>query len=393
MPDVHAKLSASGAKRWMSCTPSANLEQLFPEETSEFAKEGTFAHAMAELMINRRIALSGDWAEYYESLDKMREDEYYSKELEDYIEAYVDTVQEIFNEAKAECELDYYAEIMTEQRLYFSEFVPDGFGTGDVVILSEDTVRVIDLKYGKGVPVSAVDNPQLKLYALGAISEYSTLYDFTKVKTTIIQPRLDSISTAEYTVNELLAWGIYTVKPLAEKALKGEGEYVAGDHCRFCKARRQCKARAEYYTSLKDKEFKSPDLLTSEELSEVLNIGEHLSSWLKDVQDFALKEALAGKAITGYKLVEGRSTRKYADEEKVVEALKKAGYDEDDLYEKKIKGVTAMQKITGKKAFDEILGGLVVRTDGKPTLVPESDKRHAIGSAASAAEDFKGVKL
>lgn len=386
MPDVHAKLSASGAKRWMSCTPSANLEQLFPEETSEFAKEGTFAHAMAEALIGFRCHGFND----RDAFEAMKEDKYYSKELEDYVIEYVDNVLEIYNEAKAECES---AEIFTEQRLDFSEFVPDGFGTGDVVIIADGTLNIIDLKYGKGVPVSAVDNPQLKLYALGAISEYRMLYDIYNVRMTIIQPRLDNISTDEYPVEELEEWGIHTVKPLAEKALKGEGEYVAGDHCRFCKARRQCKARAEYYTSLKDKEFKSPDLLTSEELSEVLNIGEHLASWLKDVQDFALKEALAGKAVTGYKLVEGRSTRKYADEEKVVEALKEAGYDEDDLYEKKIKGVTAMQKITGKKAFDEILGGLVVRPDGKPTLVPESDKRHAIGSAASAAEDFKEVKL
>lgn len=383
---MHARLSASGAKRWMECPPSVKLEEQFEDKGSEYAREGTLAHELAELMIkynSGQIKKAG----FNKKLKAIKDDELFGNDMLDYIESYANQVWELFNEAKATCK---DAVIMTEQRVDFGAYVPGGFGTCDVVIIADDVLHVIDLKYGKGVEVFAENNPQLRLYGLGAADTFDCLYDFEKVKMTIIQPRLGNVSSETMPVNFLRDWGRYTVRPLAEKAAKGEGEFKAGDHCRFCKARQTCRARAEANMELAKMEFADPELLTDEEIGEVLRAADQLTAWAKDIAEYALTEAINhDKKWDGWKLVEGRSVRKYKDEVKVAEELVKAGFDEAVIYEKKLYGITAMEKLLGKKKFGEVLKDLIDKPAGKPTLVPESDKRPEINKVDKAKEDFK----
>lgn len=386
MPDVHARLSASGAHRWMACTPSVKLEEQFPDKESAYAAEGTLAHTMAETIIrynNNEITKRT----FFTRMNKIRKEELYGKDMEEYISDYAQNVWEIFNEAKASCP---DAQLLPEQRLDFSEYVPDGFGTGDIVIIADDMVQVIDLKYGKGVGVSAKENPQLRLYGLGAYLEHSMLYDIRRVKMTIIQPRLDNISTEELSVEELLEWAEKEVRPKAELAMKGEGEYQTGKHCRFCKAKTVCRARSEYNLELSKLEFRNPDTLEEWEIGEILQRAEELNSYVSDVRDYVFDQALNhGKKYEGWKLVEGRSNRKYLDEKKVRETLIEAGYTDEDITETKVLGITAMEKAIGKKVFGEVLSELVIKPEGKPVLVPETDKRPEIHTADSAKKDFE----
>jgi len=384
MPDVHARLSASGAKRWMCCTPSVRLEEGFEEKSSTYAAEGTFAHSLAELIINYNAGTIKKTA-YTKLFNKLKENEYYNQELQDYVEDYTIKVWEFVNESKAKCK-DVI--LLTEQRLDFSDYVPEGFGTGDVVIVADDEIHIIDLKYGKGVGVSAEENPQLRLYGLGAVAAFDMIYSFDKVKTTIIQPRLENVSSELLTVSELKNWGENIVKPLARLAMIGEGEFVAGDHCKFCKARATCRARAEANLELTKMEFANPDILSDEEIGEVLKQAGYLADWVKDITEYALEEAINGKKWDGWKLVEGRSNRKYTDEIKVVDTLKTAGYDEAILFEKKLYGITAMEKLVGKKNFTQLLNELIEKPQGKPTLVDASDKRPELNSVQSAHDDF-----
>lgn len=384
---AHAMLSASGAHRWLNCTPSARLEEEFEDSTSEFAREGTFAHELSELHLGLYLDHFKK-ATFTRRLNKMKkaEDGFYSQEMEDYVQVYVDTVIERINEARSRTE---DATIIIEQRLDFSEWVPEGFGTGDVVIIADGTMEIIDLKYGKGVPVSAVDNPQLRLYALGAVNQFSILYDVERVRMTIVQPRLDNISSDELTVDELLDWAENEVKPKAELADKGEGDFVAGDHCRFCRARFTCRARAEANLEMAKREFQAPPLMSNEEIAEVLQQADELQKWAKDVQSYALDQAEKhGTKFQGWKLVRGRSNRKYANQDEVAARLVEKGWKEDEIFEKKLLTITNMEKRIGKKAFSEHLSDLVVKPEGKPTLVPESDKRPEINSTESAVADF-----
>lgn len=386
MPDVHARLSASGAHRWMACTPSVKLEEQFPDKGSAYAAEGTLAHTMAETIIrynNNEITKRA----FSTRMNKIRKEELYGKDMEEYISDYAQNVWEIFNEAKASCP---DAQLLPEQRLDFSEYVPDGFGTGDIVIIADDMVQVIDLKYGKGVGISAKENPQLRLYGLGAYLEHSMLYDIRRVKMTIIQPRLENISTEELSVEELLEWAEKEVRPKAELAMKGEGEYQTGEHCRFCKAKAVCRARSEYNLELSKLEFRNPDTLEEWEIGEILQRAEELNSYVSDVRDYVFDQALNhGKKYEGWKLVEGRSNRKYLDEKKVRETLIEAGYTDEDITETKVLGITAMEKAIGKKVFGEVLSELVIKPEGKPVLVPETDKRPEIHTADSAKKDFE----
>jgi Protein of unknown function (DUF2800) len=383
---AHAKLSASGSKRWLTCTPSVHLEQGFEDQSSDFAREGTAAHELSELYLQLHVDQIGK-ATFTRRYNKFKkENEFYSQEMDDYVSSYVDFVIERINAAKA---LSSDAVVLLEERLDFSEWVPEGFGTGDVVIISDGAMEIIDLKYGKGVPVSAEDNSQMRLYALGAINGYGFLYDIDSVLMTIVQPRLDSISTDDMSVNGLLEWAEVMVKPKAEMAINGEGEFVAGDHCRFCKARATCRARADKNMEIARFDFKEPPLLTNEEIAQILFEAEEIQKWAKDVQLHALKQAEEhGEKYPGWKLVEGRSNRKYSDESAVAETLISKGYGEEDIYSKSIRGITAMEKTIGKKVFNEVLSDLVVKPSGKPTLVPESDKRPELNSTAAAAEDF-----
>lgn len=385
MPDVHAKLSASGAHRWMACTPSASLEVQFPDQSSEFAKEGTLAHSLAELILrynNHELSKKT----YSTRLNKLKKDPQYNQEMQEYIEDYAQMVWEQFNEVKALCP---DAQIFFEQRLDFSDYVPEGFGTGDVVIIADDLVQIIDLKYGKGVGVSAIDNPQLRLYGLGACLEHSMLYDIRRVKTTIIQPRLENISTEEMTVEELLNWAESEVRPKARMAMNGEGEFCVGDHCRFCRAFATCRAQKDHQMELAKYDFADAELLDDAEIGDVLSRVDALVKWAEAIKDYAFDQALNhGAHFDGWKLVEGRSNRKYLEEDTIADTLTKAGYPEEDIYTKKLKGITDMEKLLGKKKFAELLEGQVVKPEGKPVLVPETDRRPELDNAEKVKDEF-----
>lgn len=387
MPDVHAKLSASGAKRWLSCPSSVKLEEPFEEESSIYAEEGTYAHALAEIKL--RLALGQIKKKEYDKLAHALEKEYeqfHNQALVEYVEAYVGKVQELFDEAKAHTS---DAVIELEQRVDFARWVPEGFGTSDVVIIAEGVLHIVDLKFGQGIRVDAEDNPQLKLYALGAYEAFDMLYDIHQVKMTIIQPRLDHIPSSELVVEDLIEWAENYVKPRAELALNGEGEFVPGEHCRFCKAKAVCKARAEKQLELMKYNFESPDSFTDDELGILLKDIGKLLDWAKDVSDYMYEQATQhGRHFEGWKLVEGRSTRKYTDTIAVAKALKEAGYKEAVIYEKNLLTITAMEKVIGKKAFNEIVGHLIEKPQGKPVLAPIEDKRVEISTAEAIKESF-----
>lgn len=380
----HAKLSASGAHRWLNCPPSANIESKYPNTSSVFAKEGSFAHELAELKLNLEYKYINK-REYNSKLKDLKSNEFYSEELEEYVNGYVDNVIELVNESKKNCK-DILVEF--EQKLDFSDYVPEGFGTGDVVIISDDTLQIIDFKFGKGVEVSAVDNPQLRLYGLGAYLTYGCLYDIDKVKMTIIQPRLDNISTEVIEVKELLEFAD-KVKKIAELAFKGEGELKAGDHCKFCKAKAECKERAKQNLDVAKKyDFKDGFSLTEIEIADILFQVDEIQSWIKDIKEFALNEATKGVKYPGLKLVEGRSNRQYKDKEEVANILKANGY--EDIYKpQELKGITDMTKLLGKKTFESLLEELIIKPQGKPTLVPMSDPRSELISIDSAKDDFE----
>lgn len=385
MPDVHSRLGASSSHRWMNCPGSVKLCEAVPDKSSSYAEEGTLAHSLAELIINYNLGRIKK-TEFNKGMKKIQGGQYYSQEMQDYIKDYTEKVWELMNAAKS---ISKDAVLLTEQRLDFSDWVPDGFGTGDVVIVYDRVIHIIDLKYGKGVGVSAEENPQLMLYGLGALSSYDMLYDIEKVILTIIQPRLDSISTYETTAAELLEWGEKKVRPAAEETLKDDAKCVAGEWCRFCKVKAVCRARKDAMAELAKMEFSDPRLLDDYEIGEVLRLADQLTAWAGDVKEYAQEEAEKGKKWDGWKLVEGRSNRKYSNEAKVAETLKEAGYDEALLYEKKLYGITAMEKIVGKKPLAELCGSLIIKPPGKPVLVPESDKRPEINSADSAKKDFE----
>jgi hypothetical protein len=367
----HALLKASGASRWLKCPPSARLEENLPESQSAYADEGKQAHKLAENELRKYLALPEIALDFEPA-----------PEMKDAIQLYVDTCIEKINEARARCK---DTKIMLEQRLYFSEWVPEGFGTGDLVIIADGLIEVIDLKYGKGVPVSAENNPQMRLYALGAVNHYGHLYDVDAISATIIQPRLDSISTETLRIGTLLEWGDQ-IRAIAAQAFKGEGEFAAGDQCRFCRAKVKCRARAEANLEMARHEFRDPALLSDAELAKILAKADQLAAWASDVHGYALAEAEKGKVWPGWKLVEGRRVRKYADADKVAETLIGAGYPDAILFERSLLGITAMEKAVGKKKFSELLADLIITPPGKPALVPESDKRAPL--KASAADDF-----
>lgn len=369
----HALLSASAAHRWMNCTPSARLEQTFQDNSGEAAAEGTAAHALAEHKLRRAL--------------KMRSKkpilQYDSEEMALYTDGYVEFVLEQIALAKKTCA---DPQVLIEQRLNFSKYVPDGFGTGDCVIIADGVLHIIDFKYGQGVLVSAEDNPQMKLYALGALELFDGIYDISTVSMTIYQPRRENVSTHTVLKESLYQWAEEVLKPTATLAFDGNGQYLAGEWCQFCRASVKCRARAEEKLNLAKFEFALPPILADEDIEEILTKLDDLTSWANDIKAYALEAAVShGKEWRGFKLVEGRSIRKYSNEEAVVEAAKAAGY--HDIYETKLIGITAMEKLLGKAKFQEILGGLIEKPPGKPTLVPLSDKRQAINT--SAKHDFK----
>lgn len=374
---AHAILSASGASRWMACTPSARLEQQFENKTSEYAAEGTLAHELGELKLKK--VLEGLSSRSFNSkLKKIQENKLYTADMPDYVDVYVDTCLERYSEARAKTP---DALFKIEQRIDFSEWVPEGFGTGDFVIIADGTMEVCDLKYGKGVPVSADNNKQMMLYALGAISEFGFLYDIEKVRMTIIQPRLDNISTFEVTVEDLLKWAEEFVKPKAELAIKGEGEFFAGDHCRFCRAKAVCRARADKNLELAKYDFQEPPTMDNNDIAYVLSKVDELVSWASDVKGYALESALKGEEFDGFKIVEGRSNRKWSSEEDVAKTLIAEGFQESMIYTRKLDGISKIEAAIGKKEVKRLLSGYIIKPVGKPTLVPITDKREPYNPA------------
>ena len=363
---AHAVLSASGSKRWLSCPPSARLERKFPDKAGEAAQEGTLAHALAEARIRHWL---GEISENGLTLriDNIRHDALYSPEMGEYVREYVDLCIKKINEA--------HGTALVEERLDFSRWVKNGFGTGDMVIIGDGVLEIVDLKYGKGVPVSAEGNTQMQLYALGAIEQYGYIYDFDHVRMSIFQPRNGGLSTQLMSVDELLVWG-ESIKPIAELAYAGKGDFKAGEHCRFCRAAAQCKALADYNLEIAKLEFRDADLLTDDEVSFVLSRVEGLIRYADKIKTFALAEALKGHKWPGFKVVAGRSNRRITDAVKAVKLLRGAGYADDVIYKPlEIQTITDLEKTITKKKFGEILGSVVEKPPGKPTLVPADDER------------------
>lgn len=376
MAKKHALLGASSSARWLVCTPSARLEAMFPDEQSPYAAEGTVAHDLAEAILRHK--LEGKKAP---KLDD------YSTEMVEAVNRYVDICEEKVNEARARSS---DAEVMIEAKLDFSRWVPDGFGTGDMVIVADGILEVIDLKYGKGVPVSAIENTQMRLYALGAYDINEFLYDIKSVRMTIVQPRLDSISTDEMALEELLDWG-EEIKPIAQRAFRGEGECTPCDYCNFCKARHTCRALADTcLTAFYKDGGKLNQLLTDSEVSDILAMKDLITKWIKGVYDFAYEKALSGeKQWPGYKLVEGTSRRTITDPDAAAQTLLDNGYKEKDIFKpRELEGITNLQKVLGKKAVAKYLEAYIDKPEGKPTLVPDSDKRPAINTVETMMNEF-----
>lgn len=376
----HALLSASGANRWLNCTPSAKLEDEYGEKTtSVFAKEGTLAHELSELYIRKDILQSIDDAHFDNELERIMSDELFNQEMLSTVPIYTDYIDMQFNAAKAE---NMFAILEIEQKLDLSKYIPGSFGTADAVIICDGVMQVIDLKYGKGIPVYATMNPQLMIYGLGAFEKYSFCYDIKEVELAVVQPRINNISSFRITVDELLKWANEELMPKAQDAINGRGELASGEWCRFCAVRNMCRALYEEQLSIAKYEFKEPNLLTDEEISDVLSRSKRFTEWINSINEYASKKAIEEhKHWPGYKLVEGKSNRKLLDEDTVVAAIKERmpEFSDDQIYDIKLKSLTELEKLIGTKRFATQLGDMVVKPTGKPTLVPENDKRPAIG--------------
>ena len=382
----HAYLSASASHRWLACPPSAKLCAGINDSGSPYAQQGTDAHALCEYKVEK--LLGRDPNDPTENLT------YFDTEMADCTDEYASYVMEQVNDAKQHCSDPL---ILIEEKLDFSKWVPEGFGTGDCVIVADDVLhiidfkyglgvlvdatenpQIIDFKYGLGVLVDATENPQMMCYALGALDTFDGIYDIQTIRLTIFQPRRDNISTYEISKADLMKWAEKILKPTAELAYNGEGEYNAGDHCQFCKAKATCRKRAENNLELAQYDFDMPPNLDDAEIAAILPRIDDLVAWANDIKEYALQQALSGTEYPGFKVVEGKSNRKYSDENAVASTVEAAGF---DPYEKKLLGITAMTSLLGKKKFNELLSGFITKPQGKPTLVPESDKRPALNTA------------
>ena len=372
----HAYLSASACHRWLACPPSAKLCANIQDQVSEYAQQGTDCHELCAYLVEKALGR--------EAIDPTENLTYYDAEMQNCAEEYRNYVLEQIEAAKEFCK---DPQVMIEQRLDFSRWVENGFGTGDCVIVADEVLQIIDYKHGLGVLVSAGDdehggNSQMMCYALGALEVFGDIYDINQIKMTIFQPRRENISTYTISRDNLLKWANEVLAPTAQLAYVGEGEFKAGGHCQFCKVKATCRKRAEYNLELAKYDFEMPATLDDTEIAAILEKVDEMISWGNDIKEYALKQAQSGVHFEGWKVVEGRSNRKYTDEEAVAFKVKDAGF---DPYEKKLLGVTAMSTLLGKKKFEELLGGLIYKLPGKPALVPESDKRPAMNTAI---EDF-----
>ncbi|HFU4472074.1 TPA: DUF2800 domain-containing protein [Streptococcus suis] len=370
----HAILSASSASRWMACPPSVRLTEDLEDQTSSFAQEGTDAHELCAYLVEKALGRK--------ARDPTADLTYYSEEIQDCAEEYRNFVMEKVEKAKT---YSRDPTILIEQRLDFSKWVPEGFGTGDCIIVSDKLLQVIDYKHGLGILVEADHNPQMMCYALGALDLFEELYDIETIAMTIFQPRKNNISTFQLSKAELLDWAETDLSPMAQLVFKGEGDMKSGKHCQFCKLKAVCRKRAEDNLALAKMEFADPATLANEDIAEILPKLDQLVSWANDVKAHALNEATSGHQIPGYKLVEGRAVRKYSDESQVADAVSRIGL---DPYEKKLLTITAMTKLLGKKQFNDLLGDLIIKPSGKPQLVPLGDSRQEMNLAK---HDFNEV--
>lgn len=394
---THAFLSPSAAHRWMNCPASPSLESTVEDKGSIFAAEGSLAHAICEAKLHALIGPMTAGAYYIganegETWDKH---ELYKPEMEDHTDYYRDCVYNKLEEARQNTR---DAKLIIEQTLDFRTWIPDGFGTADAIIIADGTMEVIDFKYGKGVAVSAHENPQMMIYALGALELYENDYDIRNIRMTIIQPRLDSVSDYEMTAGDLQYWGNAVLKPKAEEAYKCKDnpivaektEQKAGPWCKFCAVKAQCKALADLAHQESTK-HPTPNLLTEDEMAEILHHLPTIKSWLSAVEQYALDQAIDGTHYKGWKLVEGRSIRVITDAAELAARLKNEGYQDDAIYKpQELQTLTVLEKLVGKKTFSGISEGLIVKPQGKPTLAPESDKRK---EWTSAADDFAGIEV
>ena len=363
----HAILSASSADRWLHCPPSARLCESYDDKGSDYAAEGTDAHALCEYKLRKALGM--------ETTDPTENLSWYNSEMEECAAGYAAYVLEQVEMAKQTCPDPV---VLIEQRVDFSHWVEGGFGTADCVIIADGVLNIVDYKHGKGVEVSAVDNPQMMLYALGALEIFDGIYDINTIRMTIYQPRKSNISVYEMQKSDLLGWADTELTEKAQMAYGGQGEFHCGEWCRFCKAKAECRERAAVNLELARYDFKLPPLLTDEEVEEILARADDLVAWAADIKEYALRQALSGKKWNGWKLVEGRSNRRYTNDALVASAVENIGF---DPYAHKVLGVTAMQKLLGKSRFDDLPAAYIEKPQGKPTLVPESDKRPAINTA------------
>ena len=366
-PKAHAILSASSSHRWLNCPPSARLCETYEDKGSDYAAEGIDAHSLCEYKF--RIALG------MEATDPTEHLTWYNEEMLDCANGYASYILELMEAAKETCADPV---VLIEQRVDFSRWVEQGFGTSDAIIISDGTLHVVDYKHGLGVLVDADNNPQMMCYALGALELFDAIYDIDTVAMTVYQPRRQNVSTFEMSKDDLYRWAEEVLKPTAELAFSGDGNFLCGEWCGFCKAKHECRARAEANLMLAQYDFKLPPLLEDTEIEVILSRADQLVSWINDIKEYALQQAISGKEWTGFKLVEGRSNRRYTDEAAVTQAVTNAGF---DPYERKLLGITAMQKLLGKSRFDELLSPYIEKPQGKPSLVPESDKRPVMNNA------------
>lgn len=381
----HALLSASSSHRWLHCPPSARLEEMLPETKSEYAEAGSLAHQIAELKLRKYCIEPMGLRTFNARLKKMKENSLFQEEMLKHTDTYLDYIAGLLHGFATP------PYIAAEKRIDFSDYAPEGFGTGDCIIIGGNMLHIIDFKYGVGVPVSAKDNSQMMLYALGAYTEFSFLYPIDTVKMTIVQPRIDN-SISEYTmpIGELLAWG-EAIKPIAKLAYNGEGEYNQGEHCRFCRASALCRERTDHHLSLEEFHTMKPPLISREEVGQILERAQHLAAWVKSLEEYALNECLQGNEIPGWKAVEGRATRQFTNQDEAFKVLTDNGFEEAMLYERKPLTLTETEKLIGKARFKELLSPYINTTKAKPTLEPVTSKRESFQKTTAAEAFSDGV--
>lgn len=381
---AHALLGPSSAARWIACPPSVKLCEQFEDVESEYAKEGSLTHEIAELKVRKLIDPGLTSRKFTAAMKKLKEKELYQEEMQGYTDEYVEFIQE---------QMYSYSttpHVAVEQKVDFSEYIPDGFGTADCILIANDTLHIIDFKYGKGVPVSVENNAQLLLYALGAYLAYEMIFPIAHIKMSIVQPRLANIDTWECSLDYLLEFA-KIAQEKATMALKGEGDFNCGEHCKFCKAKAICKERANVNLELAKYEFKAADQLTLEEIGEILEKAKDLAKWAEDLKEYALSESLKGNEVPGWKAVNGRGSRSFTNTDDAIKVLVDNGIAEELLFERKYLTLAQMEKIVGKKEFNSLVGDLIVMNVGKPTLVEASDKREAIANRIKAEDEFSVV--